>query len=42
MMLFDKGGYVPDARARQAQQVPAYDFQIFSPRPAFVGSILPE
>jgi hypothetical protein len=27
-MLFDKSGHILDARAGQAQQVPAYDFQI--------------
>ena len=27
-MLLDKGCYILDPRASQAQQVPAYDFQI--------------
>jgi hypothetical protein len=37
-MLFDKSGYILDARAGQTQQVPAYDFQISGPRPALFSS----
>ena len=38
-MLFDKSRYILDAGAGQTQQVPAYDFQISSPRPALFSSL---